>query len=89
MGLSALIGVLQYVTALMIVDDSPVFDLLERSKAAKADEVVVQAAIADARRLDGAVDITHLRRMRLCAAVNSRPCGWHGASGERVVCRQY
>jgi hypothetical protein len=35
----------------MIIDDAPLFDLLDRSKAAQTDEVVVQAAVPEARRL--------------------------------------
>jgi hypothetical protein len=42
-----------------IIDDPPFFDLLQRSKAAEAGKVVVQAAIPYARGLSGAVDITH------------------------------
>jgi hypothetical protein len=43
-----------------IIDDPPFFDLLERSKAAEAGKVVVQAAISYARGLGGGVDFTHL-----------------------------
>jgi hypothetical protein len=43
-----------------IIDNPPFFDLLERSKAAEAGKVIVQAAISYARRLNGGVDITHL-----------------------------
>jgi hypothetical protein len=48
-----------------IIGNPPFFDLLERSKAAEAGKVIVQAAISYARRLSGGVDITHLRRPRL------------------------
>jgi hypothetical protein len=65
MCLSPLLGVLQNDTAPMIVDDPPFFDLLERSKAAEADKVIVQAAISYARGLSGAIGITHLRRAQL------------------------
>jgi len=60
--LPALLGVLQNDTAPMIIDDPPFLDFLERSKAAKAGELVIQAAIPYARGLGGGVDITHLRR---------------------------
>ena len=43
-----------------IIDNAPLFDLLERSKAAEAGKVIVQAAISYARGLNGGVDITHL-----------------------------
>ena len=56
---AALPGVLQDDTAPMIIDYPPFFDLLQGSKAADADEVIVQAAISYARGLSGAVDITH------------------------------
>jgi hypothetical protein len=39
--LFALLGVLQNDTAPMIADDPPLFDLLERSKAAEAGKVIV------------------------------------------------
>jgi hypothetical protein len=45
-----------------IIDDPPFFDLLERSKAAEAGKVIVQAAISYARGLSGGVDIIHLCR---------------------------
>ena len=57
--LSPLPGVLQNDTAPMVIDDPPFFDFLQGSKASKAGKVIVQAAIADARRLNGAVDVTH------------------------------
>jgi hypothetical protein len=43
-----------------IIGHPPFSDLLERSKAAEAGKVIVQAAISYARRLSGGVDITHL-----------------------------
>jgi hypothetical protein len=43
----------------MIIDDSPFFDLLQGSKAAEADKVIVQAAISYAWGSSGAVDFTH------------------------------
>ena len=42
-----------------IIDNAPLFDLLEGSKAAEAGKVIVQAAISYARGLNGGVDITH------------------------------
>jgi hypothetical protein len=57
--LPSLLGVLQNDTAPMIIDNPPFFDLLERSKAAEAGKIIVQAAISNARGLSGAVDITH------------------------------
>jgi hypothetical protein len=41
MRLPAQPSLLQNNTALLIIDDSPVLDLLERSKTAEADEVIV------------------------------------------------
>jgi hypothetical protein len=58
-GHSAPFSVLQDDTASMIVDNPPFFDLLQGSKAADADEVIVQAAISDARGSSRAVDVTH------------------------------
>jgi hypothetical protein len=43
----------------MIVGNPPFFDLVQGSKAAEAGKVIVQAAIAHARGLNGAADITH------------------------------
>jgi hypothetical protein len=57
--LSALPGVLQNDAASMIVDRSPFLDLLQGAKAAEAGEGIVQAAIADAWGLSGAVGSTH------------------------------
>jgi hypothetical protein len=57
--LSPLLGVLQNDAAPMIIGNPPLFDLLQGSKAAEAGKVIVQAAIAYARGLSGAVDITH------------------------------
>jgi hypothetical protein len=57
--LSALPGVLQNDSAPMIIDNAPFFDLLQRPKAAETCQVIVQAAIAYARGLIGAVDFTH------------------------------
>jgi hypothetical protein len=59
MRLSPLFGVLQNDTAPMIIDNPPFLDLVQRSKAAEAGKVIVQAAIAYARGLSGAVDIIH------------------------------
>ena len=59
MRLSAPLGVLQNDTAPNIIDNSPFFDLFHGSKAAKAGEFIVQAAIAYARGLSAVVDITH------------------------------
>ena len=56
---AALLGVLQNHTAPMIIDHSPFLDLLQGSKAAEASIVIVQAAIADARGLSGAIEFTH------------------------------
>ena len=59
--LPPLLGVLQNDTAPLIIDNPPFLDFLERSKAAKAGKVIIQAAIPYARGLGG-VDITHWRR---------------------------
>jgi hypothetical protein len=53
------VGVLQNDAAPMIIDNPPFFDLVQGSKAAEANEIIVQAAIACARGLNRAVDITH------------------------------
>jgi len=50
---------LQNDAAPVIVGNPPFFDLLQGSKAAEAGKVIVQAAIAYARGLSGAADITH------------------------------
>jgi hypothetical protein len=57
--LSPPIRIFQNDTAPVIVDNSPFFDLFQGSKAADADEVVVQAAIAYARGFGEAVGIDH------------------------------
>ena len=64
-GLSALFGVPQNDTAPLMIDEAPFLDLLESTKAAEADQVIVQAAISHARGLDGAVDIAHEQRTPL------------------------
>jgi hypothetical protein len=43
----------------VIIDNPPFFDLLQRSKAAEAGKVIVQAAISYAWGLNGVIDITH------------------------------
>jgi len=45
-----------------VIDNPPLFDLLQRAEAAETGIVIVEAAVSDARRLSGAVGITHLRR---------------------------
>jgi hypothetical protein len=42
-----------------IVDNPPLFDLIQGSKASEADKVIVQAAISNAWGLSGAVEIIH------------------------------
>jgi hypothetical protein len=59
MRLSAPFGVLQNDEAPMMIGDTPFFDFVHGSKAAEAGQIIVQAAISDARRLSGAVDFTH------------------------------
>jgi hypothetical protein len=49
----------------MVIGEPPLFDLLQRAKAAETSEVIVEAAISNARRLSGAVGIKHLRRAQL------------------------
>jgi hypothetical protein len=39
--LSPLLGVLQNDTAPLIIDDPPLFDLVQRSKAAETDKIIV------------------------------------------------
>jgi hypothetical protein len=58
--LSALLGVPQNDAATIILHQPPFLDLLERSKAAEAGEVIVQTAISYARGLNRAVDIAHV-----------------------------
>jgi hypothetical protein len=60
MRLSALPGILQNDTAPIFIDEPPFFDLLNGSKAAKAGEVIVQAAISYTGGLSGVVDTTHM-----------------------------
>ena len=64
--LSALPGTPQNDAAPMIIDNSPFLDLLQGSKAAEADKVIVQAATSYARGLgryawglSKTIDITH------------------------------
>jgi hypothetical protein len=45
----------------LIIGDRPFFYLLQGAKTAKAGQVIVQAAIAYAWGLGGAVDISHAR----------------------------
>jgi len=56
------LGILQNDAASIAIDNSPLFDLVQRSKTAQTGQVVVEAAISNARRLSGAVDITHAGR---------------------------
>jgi hypothetical protein len=65
MGLFAPPGILQNNAASMVIDNPPLFDLLQRAEAAETGVVIVEAAVAHARRLSGAVGITHLRRAPL------------------------
>jgi hypothetical protein len=64
------LGVLQDDTASLVVDNAPLFDLLQRSKASETDKVVVEAAISHARRLSGAVGITHLRGVKIAGSAD-------------------
>ncbi len=57
--LSALLGASQNDVASMSIDGRPFLDLFQGSKAAEAGQVVIQAAISDARGLSGNVAITH------------------------------
>jgi hypothetical protein len=70
MCLSALPGILQNDTAPMMVDNRPLFDLLDRAKAAQTDIIIVQAAISYARGLGAVVDITHVRRTQSARPAN-------------------
>jgi hypothetical protein len=49
MGLSALLGILQNHPAPLSVGQPPFFDLIQRSKTAKAGQVIAQTAISYAR----------------------------------------
>jgi len=56
----AALGIEQNTAAPMRVDDSPLLDLLDGSKAPETDIEVVQAAVSYAGRLGGgAVDLAH------------------------------
>src|SRR5580704_13515702 len=46
----------------MIIGDPPLFDLIERSKAAETGKIIVEAAISNAWGWNAAVDFTHLFR---------------------------
>jgi hypothetical protein len=74
-------GVVQNDTAAMIIDDAPFLDLLDRAKTAEADEIVVQAAISNARGLSGSVDITHFGRVR----TTRLRIGSHTRTGIRAI----
>jgi hypothetical protein len=80
---SPLLGVLQNEMTPMTIGNSPLFDFLQRSKAAKTDDIIVEAAISDARRLSGAVDSTHLGRQQLRAPNLITPA--KGNPGTRTV----
>jgi hypothetical protein len=69
---------LQNDAAPMLIDDRPFLDLLQRSKAAQAGKVIVQATIADAGRLNGAADITH---------ADAWLKGWHLITGRSTESR--
>jgi hypothetical protein len=70
----------------MVIDDAPLFDLLQRAKAAETSVVIVEAAIAYARRLSGAFSITHLRRAQLRGLeFDHTGHGKSGASITRIV----
>ena len=63
---SSLLGILENDAAPMIVGEPPLLDLLQGSKAAEADKVIVQAATSYARGLgkyawglSKTIDITH------------------------------
>jgi hypothetical protein len=64
-GLFPPLGILQNATAAMVIDDPPLFDLLQGSETAETDIVIVEAAVADAWRLSGAVGVTHLSRAQI------------------------
>ena len=52
-------GVLQNDLALLVIDQRPLLDFLQGTKAAETDVVIVEAAISYARGLSGVVDVTH------------------------------
>jgi hypothetical protein len=56
---SSLPCVLQNDTASMTIGDSPFLNLIQGTKAAEANSVIVQAAISFAGGLSGIIDITH------------------------------
>lgn len=59
MRLSPQFGVLQNDEAPGPTDDRPLLDLVQGSEAPEADQAVIQAAVAYARRSIGAVDVSH------------------------------
>jgi len=50
---------LQNDAAPLIINNSPFFDLLQRSKTPNTGQIIVQTAIADARGLSAAIDTTN------------------------------
>jgi hypothetical protein len=71
---SPLLGVLKNDTPPIVIDNSPFFDLLQRSITAKAGQVVVQATISDARRLSRGVDVSHdVRNPTIQIALETAP----------------
>jgi hypothetical protein len=52
-------GILQNATAPMIIDHPPFFDLFQGSKATEAGEIIIQAAISSAWRLNRVGDDSH------------------------------
>jgi hypothetical protein len=60
---AALPGVFQNDSAAPFWGDSPLFDFIQRPEAAQADEVIVQAAIANTGGPSGRLDIAHCARL--------------------------
>jgi hypothetical protein len=69
---------LQNNAASMVIDNPPLFDLFQRAEAAETGIVIVEAAVAHARRLSGAVGITHLRTIARVSNLITRAKGKPG-----------
>jgi hypothetical protein len=57
---AAHLGVLQNDAAPLLIGKPPFLDFLDGSKATETVEVIIQAAISSARRLNGAFDRVHI-----------------------------
>jgi hypothetical protein len=67
---ASLPGVVQNDTPPGIIDQPPLFDFFYGAEAAEADEIIVQAAISLAGRLNDVFDLTHESRCDACRVSN-------------------